>query len=40
MNQLTLFGVGETEYELIIEAYKMKNKEMGYRLEKGMVKYG
>jgi len=39
-DQLTLFGAGKTESELIIEAYKMKNKEIGYRLEKEMVKYG
>jgi uncharacterized protein (DUF488 family) len=39
-DQLTLFGPGKTEGELIIEAYRMKNKEIGYRLEKDMVKYG
>ncbi len=39
-NQLTLFGSIETDCELILEAYKLKNKEIGYRLEKDMVKYG
>lgn len=39
-DQLTLFGAVKTEDEFIIEAYKMKNKEIGYRLEKDVVKYG
>ena len=39
-NQLSLFNSEKTENELISEAYKMKNEEIGYRLEKGTVKYG
>lgn len=39
-DQLSLLNAEKTKGELIIEAYKKKNEEIGYRLEKDMVKYG
>lgn len=39
-NQISLFGNNNTDEELIKQAYDLKNKEIGYRLERGLVNYG